>query len=110
MTAHAIERAKERFDLDLTPDVTNRFIAEIEAQRAIKMSRAGNRAVWAVRINGMIYLVVYEKSTKSLITFLPPAGKDISTMITRAQILFLSQDRNRLQQHKRKLGHSRGTK
>jgi hypothetical protein len=74
---HARRRAKERFDLELTPKLRRQLIADIQAGRAWFVYRQSNRvSIWRVAVGKLTARVVYDSVRKSIVTFLPKgAGK-----------------------------------
>lgn len=112
MVEHAKLRALERFGLDLTPDMMERFIREIVAgQNAVKLrSQPGGRAIWGVRLNGTIHVVVYQKGVRSLVTFLPPDGSNIIALTQQAQNAFYVMEADRRRKAQRKLGRHLGVR
>ncbi len=66
---HAKRRALERYNFDLNRNTRKEIIAGIQQNKYKFLERTSNRTtVWLV--HGM--RVVYDKSRKELITFLPP--------------------------------------
>lgn len=70
---HAQRRADERYGVPLGRQGQRQIVAAIRAgrHRVVKQSSL-TRAVCDVPHDGRIYRVVYDRSRKSIITFLPP--------------------------------------
>ena len=71
---HAIMRAKERYNIDLSLDDIERLELRIRHQSGDaffleKTSR--KRSVWLSRVEGVMVVVVYNNAQKCLATFLP---------------------------------------
>jgi hypothetical protein len=72
---HASKRAKERYDLELTPELENRFVNKIKKGRGEFVKRySTNRTEWRLLHEGFYYRVIYDKLRKRIVTFLPIQG------------------------------------
>jgi hypothetical protein len=71
---HAKARASERYEVRLNRDKYYSLIHKIRANEAVSIKRVSNsRSVYLV--DG--FVVVYSKSRKKIITFLPPDCKEM---------------------------------
>ena len=70
---HAIRRAKDRYDLDLTIDDIERIELRIrQPYEAFFLDRQSKtRSTWLIRVEGLITVVIYNSKQKCLSTFLP---------------------------------------
>lgn len=70
---HAINRAKERYDLTLTiPDIERIELRIRQQSEAFFLNRQSKtRSTWLVRVEGKITVVIYNNRQKCLSTFLP---------------------------------------
>jgi hypothetical protein len=70
---HAINRAKERYDLDLSQSDIERIEIRIRQGHEVLLldKRSQSRTIWALYVNNIMCVVVYNKDDKCLATFLP---------------------------------------
>lgn len=70
---HAINRARERYDLILTiPDIERIELRIRQQSEAFFLNRQSKtRSTWLVRVEGKIAVVIYNNKQKCLSTFLP---------------------------------------
>ena len=70
---HAITRAKERYDLNLSPDEVERIEFRIRQNyECFFLEKSSNtRSIWLMRVEGVMCVVVYNNAQKCLSTFLP---------------------------------------
>lgn len=72
MTAHARQRALERYGLDVNDDDFRSISEQVTCGRAIKLGRQGSAtSVYLVTVQGKDAVVVYRRQSKCVITFLP---------------------------------------
>ncbi len=69
---HAKKRAKERLGIDLTPDMRQRLIRDIQKGHGRFLYRQSGRiSVWEVWVAGKRATVIYDSDRHSIVTFLP---------------------------------------
>lgn len=72
---HARKRAKERLGVNLTPDLRQRLIRDIQKGFARFLYRQSGRiSVWEVFVLGRKATVIYDTDRHSIVTFLPRRG------------------------------------
>lgn len=70
--AHAKRRAKQRYGLTLNRHELRQVVLQIQEGRAKQIEKQGNgKFVFEVTYEGMVIPVVYDKTTKNVVTFLP---------------------------------------
>ena len=71
---HVIQRAKERYGLNLGPDDVSRMEREIREGASLLLRRDDNGAgeKHAVKVEGKYVLAVYVEETGTIVTLLPP--------------------------------------
>lgn len=74
---HAIQRAKERYGLDLTQADLRVICSAIRENRDAMLIRRAQegRQVWGVKVQGHWAVVVYIPLTNTIATFLPPVRR-----------------------------------
>jgi hypothetical protein len=71
--AHARKRAEERFGIQLTKTVRREILAQIHSGKARLIIRhSWSRATFGVKVGDQEIPVIYNKSTKAIVTVLPP--------------------------------------
>ena len=69
---HAIERAKERYNLELSEQQIERIEFRIrQNHECLFLEKNYNRSIWAMRVDEVMVCVVYNPALKCLSTFLP---------------------------------------
>lgn len=72
LTIHAIKRARERYDLDLTQENLAELVYLIQSELGFFVERQSKRvSVWKIPYMDRILKVAYDKERKAIITFLP---------------------------------------
>lgn len=74
---HAIDRARERYGLELTNEDLRAVALQIVNKRDAVLVRRGydGAQVWAVKVQGVWASVVYIPLTRKIATFLPMVAK-----------------------------------
>lgn len=75
MTKHAIERAKERYKIDLTEDDLKNIVSLVEEGYAKYSHRAGSVWIYRIRYKHKLLVPALSKDKKTIITFIPREGK-----------------------------------
>ena len=68
---HAIERAKQRYGIDITKDQLKMLASNISQGMGVKISSKDGRSVYMVKIDGIVAKCVVSDVLKHVITFLP---------------------------------------
>jgi hypothetical protein len=70
---HAKNRALERHGLDYDDAMREELVGKIQSGRDATFleSQSQRVSMWAVRHEGKVYAVVYDKQTKEIATFMP---------------------------------------
>jgi len=68
---HAIERAKQRYDLDLTKEKLRMLYSNISQGHGVKLSTLDGRSVYMVKIDGVVAKCVVSDVLNHIVTFLP---------------------------------------
>ena len=70
ISLHAQQRAKERFGRDIPPHIVERIITHIHTGRAIYLlpGETPHLAIFAVLLDDKAVPVVYDKSSKTIVT------------------------------------------
>lgn len=72
MTQHARIRARERYSLAIYQDDFDGIAEQITDGRAEKLKKiTKNQSVYRVNVQNKVCIVVYDRLTKAVITFLP---------------------------------------
>lgn len=72
MKRHAKVRATQRYDVALSDDDIQNIIKKIQANQGTHLwTQSNSRSIWKVEYEGKEYKLVYDKSRKQVITFLP---------------------------------------
>lgn len=70
---HALQRAKERYSINLSIDDYLDLVRQIQAGHAKFVERQSNRiTLFEIRIRNFTVVVVYDKKRHVIVTFLPP--------------------------------------
>ncbi len=74
---HAIQRCKERYQINLTDRDYIKLVRQIETKRAryITTGRVLWKSLWEVMCKGRNLMAVYDESPGIIVTFLPPVGE-----------------------------------
>lgn len=82
---HARKRAMERIGIDLTPQLRDQLIRDIQEGRCKFLWRQSNRlTVWRVFFNGKKYLAIYDSHRHTIVTFLytkPPRERSFHYVV-----------------------------
>lgn len=85
---HAIKRAKERYDLDISRRDLKDMCIQIRSGHAIKLEQLSTaRAEYIVKCQDKDVRVIYDKNKKSIVTFLPPGEDERDNVIFYAQLV-----------------------
>lgn len=75
MTKHAIQRAKERYKLDLTFEDLGNIIALIQEGHAKYSHRCGKLWIYRLRYKHILVVPALSEDRKIIVTFYPIEGK-----------------------------------
>jgi hypothetical protein len=76
---HAIKRAKQRYNLNLTPDQIRFMVAQIQAGKSKFVRSISNRRTLHIvksgGLGGELLWALYDNTRKNIATFYPPKGQ-----------------------------------
>lgn len=67
---HAKKRALQRYGVEITPGRMNALVKEIHENKSVMLLRESNNR--SIHFVSDFFLVVYDKSKRTIATFLPP--------------------------------------
>lgn len=84
MAMHAIDRAKERYGLDLEVRDLRNIAERIRADKGVLIaSHDDGSSVWLIKVSGVLVRLVMCKDLKLVLTFLPANSKVSRTRISQ---------------------------
>jgi hypothetical protein len=75
---HAKRRAKERFNMELTPEMRDKIIGKIRQGKAILVERQSLRtSKYMLVVSDQLVLVIYDKNRHEIVTLLEPNKQQV---------------------------------
>lgn len=88
---HALERARERYGIELTSVEYLALCTRLAAREGLLVADQGEgREVWCIPFNGRWLVAVFDQRPARIVTFLPPSRRpmhDYGSKLRRAAIL-----------------------
>lgn len=74
MTNHALDRAQERYGLELTQSDLRKMIKDLPRDGFIQANYDDGSVVWVTRWEGKLIRLIVDARSKTILTFLPMTG------------------------------------